>query len=512
MTVAVLVLSVALTAAAPAGAATFTVTKTADTLDGTCDADCSLREAVTAANLDVVEDVVVLPAGTLRLELAAAPEDANADGDLDVTQDLVIRGAGAAVTEVRSVLPAATPDRVLQLVGAGIDLTLSDLVVSGGVGDSFGGGIRSDDNGTLALERVVVRENRAQGPGAFGHGGGIYKAVGGLTVRDSAIYGNVGAAPGYGGGIMLNGPDARASLTNVTIAHNRVGAAGGAIELNSTIPVELVHVTVVGNEALAQDGGLSGAGFRLRSSIVAGNTAPINNNCSTGAFVPVSEGGNVGDPYCGFSPPRDVGTLDPEVGLLAGAPIPVMEPLAGSSGLDRAVGTCPATDARGVARPQGLACDAGAAERVVPAAPDATRPALSAVSMSNKRFRVSRNSTPVVASAQRRAPRGTTFRFTLSEAAKVSLRIERARPGRRTGGSCRRPIRRLRSRPRCTRYVKAGRTLTRDGAFGANRLAFSGRIGRKALKPGTYRALLGAADQAGNKAATRRLKFRVVRR
>ena len=39
-----------------------------------------------------------------------------------------------------------------------------------------------------------------------------------------------------------------------------------------------------------------------------------------------------------------------------------------------------------------------------------------------------------------------------------------------------------------------------------------GRIGRKALKPGAYRALLGAADQAGNKAATRRLKFRIVRR
>lgn len=33
-------------------ATTFTVTKTADTADGTCDADCSLREAINAANLD----------------------------------------------------------------------------------------------------------------------------------------------------------------------------------------------------------------------------------------------------------------------------------------------------------------------------------------------------------------------------------------------------------------------------------------------------------------------------
>ncbi|BCS31019.1 hypothetical protein TBR22_A02180 [Luteitalea sp. TBR-22] len=37
-------------AATAASAATFTVTKTADTNDGTCNADCSLREAITAAN------------------------------------------------------------------------------------------------------------------------------------------------------------------------------------------------------------------------------------------------------------------------------------------------------------------------------------------------------------------------------------------------------------------------------------------------------------------------------
>ena len=52
MTVAVLALCAALVTAAPAVGATFTFTKTADTLDGTCNADCSLREAVTAANRD----------------------------------------------------------------------------------------------------------------------------------------------------------------------------------------------------------------------------------------------------------------------------------------------------------------------------------------------------------------------------------------------------------------------------------------------------------------------------
>jgi CSLREA domain-containing protein len=47
-----------------ATAATFTVTKTADTNDGACNADCSLREAIVAANALPGADIVVLPAGT----------------------------------------------------------------------------------------------------------------------------------------------------------------------------------------------------------------------------------------------------------------------------------------------------------------------------------------------------------------------------------------------------------------------------------------------------------------
>src|SRR5215467_757484 len=38
--------------------ATFTVTKTADTNDGVCDADCSLREAIGAANQATSNDVI----------------------------------------------------------------------------------------------------------------------------------------------------------------------------------------------------------------------------------------------------------------------------------------------------------------------------------------------------------------------------------------------------------------------------------------------------------------------
>jgi hypothetical protein len=41
---------------------------------------------------------------------------------------------------------------------------------------------------------------------------------------------------------------------------------------------------------------------------------------------------------------------------------------------------------------------------------------------------------------------------------------------------------------------------------------FSGRIGRKKLKPGRYRARLVAVDPDGNRSPGRTVKFRIVRR
>ena len=64
-------------------AATFTVTKTADTADGTCDADCSLREAISAANAFAGTDTIIVPTGTYVRTLTGS-DDTNALGDLDV--------------------------------------------------------------------------------------------------------------------------------------------------------------------------------------------------------------------------------------------------------------------------------------------------------------------------------------------------------------------------------------------------------------------------------------------
>ena len=54
--------------------------------------------------------------------------------------------------------------------------------------------------------------------------------------------------------------------------------------------------------------------------------------------------------------------------------------------------------------------------------------------------------------------------------------------------------------------------LRRATVAGRNRVAFSGKVGRKRLKPGRHRATLRAVDAAGNRSAPRRIRFRVVRR
>jgi hypothetical protein len=138
---------------------------------------------------------------------------------------------------------------------------------------------------------------------------------------------------------------------------------------------------------------------------------------------------------------------------------------------------------------------------------DTTPPALTA-SLTNRRFRVGRGTTAFSA-RKRRAPIGTTFLYTLSEAARVTITLEQARPGLRRGRRCVERKRHQRGR-KCTRFVRVGQ-LVRASPRGRSRVPFNGRIRRSALALGSYRAVLRAADAAGNESKERMLNFEVVR-
>jgi hypothetical protein len=146
----------------------------------------------------------------------------------------------------------------------------------------------------------------------------------------------------------------------------------------------------------------------------------------------------------------------------------------------------------------------------LPAARDGVAPVLTRARMSPRVWAVNRRGRAEVR-LTRRARRGTTFRYTLSEAARVVFRIDRKTRGRKVGGKCRRETRRNRKRSRCTRYVRAG-SFAQAARAGANRKRFSGRIGRARLRPARYRVTLTATDTSGNPSRPKRLNFRVVRR
>lgn len=145
----------------------------------------------------------------------------------------------------------------------------------------------------------------------------------------------------------------------------------------------------------------------------------------------------------------------------------------------------------------------------VAASPLRTPPAISAVRMTHKRFRVANAATAVFAT---RAPLGTSFHFVLSGAAKVQISIRRSVPGRRRGRRCVTPTATLRRThaSRCVRTVTIG-TLTRsDEPPGVDDIPFSGRIGRRPLGPAIYSAALAASNASGRSALVV-LRFAVVR-
>jgi hypothetical protein len=135
-------------------------------------------------------------------------------------------------------------------------------------------------------------------------------------------------------------------------------------------------------------------------------------------------------------------------------------------------------------------------------------PALTDVTMTNRVF------APVrlrATDAGRRVKRGTRFVYTVSEPAEVRIVIERSLPGRRSGKRCVKPTARNRGARRCRRYRKVT-TLRTPAPAGRRATRFSGRVRRRALARGRYRARLVAIDPAGGRSPERRLRFRIVRR
>ena len=238
-------------------------------------------------------------------------------------------------------------------------------------GNIYGGGVYNDDSMTMDKSGVVGTNATA---GNSIEGAGFYINYY-STITRSAIANNTGDVTGasgtsYGGAVYEND---QANYINDTIANNSVTASGGgtadygAIYI-SDYPAQMTNDTVAGNQAGTNYGGLypdSGSALNIKNAIVSGNTSASVVNCG-GSGTINSAGNNLESAdTCGFHNAGDQINTDPKLGPLQdnGGSTLTMAELTGSPAIDAGTNNgCPATDQRGVSRPQGAACDIGAYE------------------------------------------------------------------------------------------------------------------------------------------------------
>jgi hypothetical protein len=96
-------------------------------------------------------------------------------------------------------------------------------------------------------------------------------------------------------------------------------------------------------------------------------------------------------------------------------------------------------------------------------------------------------------------PIGTSFKFTLSAAARLQIVITESTSGLLGSHGCVAATTKLKGAhpKRCTRWIRVATITKTSEPKGADSVAFSGRIGRYALAPGAYRATLTATNSAG---------------
>jgi streptogramin lyase len=140
---------------------------------------------------------------------------------------------------------------------------------------------------------------------------------------------------------------------------------------------------------------------------------------------------------------------------------------------------------------------------------DVTAASVSHYGFASKTFAALGKGGSIASAKRRKVKRGSTVRYTLSEAATLTFTVERVNAGRRVKGKCRRRTRKNRKRRRCALTLRG--SFKHTGKAGANRFKFSGRLRRRKLRPGRYRLVARAVDRAGNKTKPARAAFRIVK-
>ncbi len=250
-----------------------TVTKLDDTADGVCGSDCSLREALLAANADADADEIVFQPG-----LTGTISLTHANNELNITEPVKISGPGAQLLSINGTIGSDDQqiffiDLASSALVAIEDLTLTDGEAdnSGAEDNGNGGAIRNVD-ASLKVIRCILSGNAATLAG----GAVSTEPTGSMNIDDSTLTGN--SAGEYGGAVENRG---YSSIEGSTISGNHadpsLGFGGGIYQSGNDI-LYVVESTVAANTA-AGGGGIgnsSTSDVDINGSIVAGNLALVH--------------------------------------------------------------------------------------------------------------------------------------------------------------------------------------------------------------------------------------------
>ena len=412
--IAVLGASALLLLPATAEAASITVTTT----DDVSVTDCTLRDAITAANSDGASGACSAGSGDDVITITATGTINLATQLPILATNVAINGPGASQLEVRR--QSAGDFRIFVAsdgnFGNAITTSISDLTISNGrLTGTFaaGAGIANLEN--MTLDRVVVTGNNVVNVAATNSepsGGGISHGGPGLmTLRRSTVSGNTvtasqtagsGAtsAMASGGGITSSGS---LTIERSTISGNTVSASvasadpgasatarGGAIFNFSGLNISVS--TISGNQAVAtatspatrsEHGGIRNESqLTATGSTIAFNTGTTSANLSaqlsetvTSTIISDPQGGSSCDgsvdtdgsfnidegDTCGIATATDV---DPQLGPLAdnGGPTRTHKLAASSPAIDQGTAATFTSDQRGQPRPFDMPDVANAAD------------------------------------------------------------------------------------------------------------------------------------------------------
>jgi CSLREA domain-containing protein len=363
---------------------TFAVTKTADTNDGACDADCSLREAIAVANVAAtVDNAIVFAASPF-----AAPQTITlALGELQINNNggstLSIKGTGAdlltvsgnnqnriffvnnlSIAQIENLTVANGFGTVGFGLGGGIlnngGLVIDKLVIRDNTVNAFGGGVGNNGSGSMLIRNTTIKNNVAPT-----QGGGIFNFMGGgVTVIQSTISGNR-TTNDNGGGIANGG---FMSLTNTTVSGNTANGSGGGIyHVNLFSSLRLSNSTITANTAQQTGGGVYGASqSSAGNTIIGDNTSLAPNSAPDFQGNLFSQGYNLientnGTTFSGTSNGNILGQ-DPQLLPLQnnGGATQTHAPLLSSPAIDKGNSFGVTTDQRGQIRPFNIAQIPGA--------------------------------------------------------------------------------------------------------------------------------------------------------